>query len=109
MDRTIGKPNSSDSLTFAPTAASIQFLQPCEFTNARPCGECLDVRKFAQNFEAHLRNVSKPNGPVNGVETRSAAPLAAPSKYNSKCHASPPCRPSPGHSRPSCGRFGAQA
>src|SRR5262249_1726621 len=65
MDGAVGQPNAGDSLSFAPTAASIDSSQSPDFTDSRACGERLDLRNIAQNLEVHSTIVAKRCNPVN--------------------------------------------
>ncbi len=53
MDNAIQQPDARNSLAFAPSSASVNSSQPGYFADSGPCGECLNVRNVAQNFEVH--------------------------------------------------------
>jgi hypothetical protein len=54
---TIRQSDTSDSLAFAPAAASVDPSQPGDFPDSGACGERFDLRNFAQDLEAHGRSV----------------------------------------------------
>src|SRR5487761_1432483 len=73
MNRAIGQPYPSYSLTFAPTATAVDPSQPGDFANPGARGERLNLRNFAQNLERHLRFVAKQSDTVN--RSLSARPI----------------------------------
>jgi hypothetical protein len=51
----ISEPNTGDSFAFAPATPSIDSSQSGNFTDSGRCGERLDLKNSADNFEMHRK------------------------------------------------------